>query len=101
MAATSKQLEANRRNSKKSTGPNTPAGKIRSSLNGFRHGLTGQVAVLPDEDREAFETFTRELRQAYFPVGPLELQIAQSIAEDEWHLNRARACRTYPRSARS
>jgi hypothetical protein len=71
MAAASKQLEANRRNSKKSTGPNTPAGKIRSSLNGFRHGLTGQVAVLPDEDREASKTFTRQ-------------------AEDEWRLNRAR-----------
>jgi hypothetical protein len=66
-------------------------GKIRSSLNGWRHGLTGQVLTMAEEDREAFEKFAREMRLAYFPVGALELQIAQSIAEDEWRLNRARA----------
>jgi hypothetical protein len=91
MAATQKQIEANRRNSKKSTGPRTKSGKIRSSLNGWRHGLTGQVLTMADEDREAFEKFAREYRLALFPVGPIELQIAQSIAEDEWRLSRARA----------
>ena len=91
MPATEKQLEANRRNAQKSTGPKTPEGKIRATLNAWRHGLTGQVAVLPDEDRHAFETFCAAIRKAYKPEGPLELQIAQSIAEDEWRLNRARA----------
>jgi hypothetical protein len=32
-------------------------GKIRSSLNGRRHGLTGQVLTMAEEDREAFEKF--------------------------------------------
>ena len=91
MPATEKQLEANRRNAQKSTGPKTPEGKIRATLNAWRHGLTGQVAVLPQEDRQAFETFCSAIRKAYKPEGPLELQIAQSIAEDEWRLNRARA----------
>ncbi len=91
MPATEKQLEANRRNARMSTGPKTPEGKIRASLNAWRHGLTGQVMILPDEDRQAFETFCSAIRKAYKPEGPLELQIAQSIAEDEWRLNRARS----------
>jgi len=91
MPATQKQLEANRRNSQRSTGPTSPSGKIRSCLNALRHGLTGQVALMPEEDRVAFETFTTEIRNAYHPVGPLETQIAQTIAEDEWRLNRARS----------
>jgi len=91
MPATQKQLEANRRNAQNSTGPVTPEGKIRSSLNAIRHGLTGQVALMPEEDRRAFDKFTSEIRNAYRPVGPLEIQIAQTIAEDEWRLNRARA----------
>jgi hypothetical protein len=91
MPATQKQIEANRRNSRKSTGPKSPEGKVRASLNGWRHGLTGQVLTMAAEDRDAFEKFAGELRNAYFPVGPLETQIANSIAEDEWRLNRARA----------
>ena len=91
MPATQKQIDANRRNAKKSTGPKTETGKIRSSLNGWRHGLTGQVLTMAEEDREAFEKFAREYRLALFPIGPIELQIAQSIAEDEWRLSRARA----------
>jgi hypothetical protein len=91
MPATQKQIDANRRNSRKSTGPKSPEGKVRASLNGWRHGLTGQVLTMAREDRDAFETFARELRQAYFPVGALETQIAQSLAEDEWRLSRARA----------
>jgi hypothetical protein len=91
MPATQKQIAANRRNSKKSTGPTSKEGKIRSSLNGWRHGLTGQVLTMAEEDREAFEKFAREYRLALFPIGPIELQIAQSIAEDEWRLSRARA----------
>jgi hypothetical protein len=91
MPATQKQIDANRRNSQKSTGPKSREGKIRSSLNGWRHGLTGQVLTMAEEDREAFEKFAREYRLACFPVGPIETQIAQSIAEDEWRLSRARA----------
>ena len=91
MPATQKQLDANRRNAQKSTGPKTPEGKARASLNAWRHGLTGQVATLPEEDRDAFQKFTRDIRLAYHPEGPLETQIAQAIAEDEWRLSRARA----------
>ena len=53
-----RQIEANRRNALKSTGPTTPEGKERSSCNAVRHGLTAEtvIAVLESsEDYEAFE----------------------------------------------
>jgi hypothetical protein len=47
-----KQLEASRRHAKNSTGPETIEGKARASRNNLRHGLTGQVIIMPNEDRE-------------------------------------------------
>jgi hypothetical protein len=51
---TEAQLKANRENAKRSSGPRTIEGKKRSSLNAFRHGLTGQIVVHTPEDQEAF-----------------------------------------------
>ena len=38
--ATERQIAANRRNARKSTGPRSSAGKKRASRNAYRHGLT-------------------------------------------------------------
>jgi len=46
-----KQLEANRNNAQLSHGPVTDAGRKRSSMNALRHGLTGQLTTMTDEDR--------------------------------------------------
>jgi hypothetical protein len=86
-----KQLEANRRNAEKSTGPRTIEGKSNSSRNNLRHGLTGHISLLPTEDREAHDTFCNELIDSFNPETPMENQLANSIAEDSWRLNRARA----------
>ncbi len=89
--ATEKQIEANRRNAQKSTGPRTIEGKSNSSRNNLRHGLTGQISLLPTEDREAHDAFCNELIESFDAETPMENQLAQSIAEDSWRLNRARA----------
>jgi hypothetical protein len=81
----------NRDNALKSTGPKTDAGKQKSSLNALRHGLTGQVVVLPCEDRNAYESFTARFHQEYKPAGPTETQLVQTLADDAWRLNRAKA----------
>jgi hypothetical protein len=52
---TAAQLTACRENAQLSTGPRTIAGKKRSSLNAFRHGLTGQIVIHTPEDQEAFQ----------------------------------------------
>ena len=38
--ASERQIAANRRNARKSTGPRLGAGKNRASRNAYRHGLT-------------------------------------------------------------
>ena len=88
MSVSEKQIEANRRNALRSTGPRTPEGKARSSRNNLRHGLTGQVTVLPCEDREAHDAFCDRLIAGFNPQAPIEEQLAHSIAEDAWRLNR-------------
>ena len=51
-----RQIEANRRNALKSTGPKTEAGKHSSRCNAVRHGLTAETVIGALEDAEdAFE----------------------------------------------
>jgi hypothetical protein len=86
-----KQLEANRNNALLSTGPKTKDGRNRSRMNALRHGLTGQVTTMTDEDRAAHDKFSQALIQDLAPVGAMETQLAQRIATDSWRLNRASA----------
>src|SRR5882672_2425911 len=81
----------NRANAAHSTGPKTEAGKRRSSLNAYRHGLTGQTIILPAEDLVAYQAFTRTFFDDYKPVGTLEKQLVQSLADTSWRLNRVAA----------
>jgi len=48
--ATQKQIDANRINAQKSTGPRTEEGKSKSRMNAKRDGITGQVVTLSEED---------------------------------------------------
>jgi len=86
-----RRIEANRRNAQRSTGPRTLTGKTRSSINALRHGITGQVSIMNEEDRGAHDKFCQELIDRFQPDDPLELQFASLIAEDFWRLQRIRA----------
>jgi hypothetical protein len=88
------QLTANVANSQKSCGPKTEKGKHRTRLNAYRHGLTGQICLLTAEEHEAFDQHCTGIRESLAPVGALEIELAQSIAEDHWRLKRARAIET-------
>ena len=85
------QLEANRSNALLSTGPKTEEGRKRSRTNALRHGLTGQVTTMNEEDRAAHDKFSEALIQSLAPEGAIETQLAQRVATDSWRLNRASA----------
>jgi transcription termination factor NusB len=84
----------NRANAQNSTGPRTLAGKQRASLNALRHGLTGHVIVLPNEDRNAYERHVQRFTGQFQPKGALEQQLVQSLADTAWRLNRITAMET-------
>ena len=53
-----KQLEANRANALKSTGPRTDEGKQASSRNAVKHGLLSTEVVMFHESKEDYEAVT-------------------------------------------
>ena len=88
--ATKRQIRANRRNARRSTGPKSAAGRAASSANALRHGLSAAHAiVLPDEDPEAFERLQRGVFADLDPQGALQAALAQRIVVLLWRLDRA------------
>jgi hypothetical protein len=85
------KLSSNRLNALKSSGPKTPEGKRRSSLNAFRSGLHGQITSLPAEDLAAYQKQLDETLAEYNPVGPTERFYAVSVAENMFRIFRCRA----------
>ena len=79
--ASLEQQFADLENSLKSTGPNTTEGKHRTRLNAYKHGLTGQIHLQTAAENEAFELHCAGIRESLQPVGALEIEIAQGIAE--------------------
>jgi hypothetical protein len=92
--STSNRNEINRANSQYSTGPKTAEGKQRSSLNALRHGLTGQIVVMPTEDLQAYQLHLRSFTDEYDPRGATESNLVQALADTSWRLNRVAALET-------
>jgi hypothetical protein len=87
--ASRKQIEANRRNARKSTGPRTAAGRAVSSRNALRHGLTAKQIVVSDESKKEFMDYYRECHEALAPADSVEEFHAERIIACQWRLRRA------------
>jgi hypothetical protein len=92
--STPHRTEINRANSQHSTGPKTEFGKKKSSLNALRHGLTGQIVVMPTEDLEAYQSHLKSFTDEYDPQGATEAHLVQALADTSWRLNRVAALET-------
>jgi hypothetical protein len=86
--ATEKQIQANRGNAARSTGPRTPEGKAASRRNATKHGLTARQIVLVGEDQDAYEALLSGLFAQYNPQGPLQEQLVRQLAFCLWRLQR-------------
>ena len=87
--ASTRQIEANRRNARNSTGPRSTSGKKRASQNAFRHGLTKRI-VSAEFDREV-ETLARQI--AGDTENIITIELARGAAEAELELARVRRVR--------
>jgi hypothetical protein len=83
-----KQVQANRQNALKSTGPRTPEGKSAVRLNALSHGLRSEEILLPGEDGEALTELGDILTTELQPVGALENLLVARITAAAWRLRR-------------
>jgi hypothetical protein len=90
--ATPRQIEANRRNAQKSTGPKTPEGKQAVSLNSLRHGLRAATVVLPREDAAEFQRLCDDLEAEWRPQTRTEQIYLEQMAVAYWKLRRHERC---------
>ena len=67
----------------------------------MRHGLTGHTVLLPAEDLVAYQDFTRGFFVDLKPVGMVERQLVQSLADTSWRLNRIPALERLTREFRN
>ena len=86
--ATESQVAANRANAQLSTGPTSSEGKLKSSHNALKTGLTGRTVVLPTDDVAAYQKLVAVMREKYAPVDDYESHLVQTIADTEWRLLR-------------
>jgi len=61
------------------------------AFNAYRHGLTGQVLIMTPHDEAAYTAHCQGFHQALAPEGAVEKSLAQSIADDQWRLQRSAA----------
>jgi hypothetical protein len=90
--ASLKQIEANRRNAQKSTGPRTAEGKAASRFNALKTGIDAESeAALPFEDPKALEDLTVEYYDRFAPDTPEQRCLVDALISDEWSLRRFRS----------
>ena len=89
-----KQIEANRRNALKSTGPSTPEGKERSRSNALRHGLTSETVIATLEDAADYQAFEAAIIADYDAESAVERELVLRLASVLWRLRRATGIET-------
>ena len=89
-----RQIEANRRNASKSTGPNTEEGKQRSRCNAIRHGLTAETVIGALEDAEDYDAFQAAIIADYDAQSAVERELVLRLASLLWRLRRATTMET-------
>ena len=72
-------------------GPKTIEGKRRSSMNALKHALNGRTVLLPTDDHEIYSRLQTQYFANLKPEGFFETELAQSIVDAQWRLNRIKS----------
>ncbi len=94
--STQAQIDANRANAQKSTGPRTPQGKAISRMNAVEHGFRSRDVVVPmlGESTEGFSDFFTAVVDDLNPQNAVQSLLAEEFAANFWRLRRARRLQT-------
>ena len=85
-----KQIEANRLNAKKSTGPRTPEGKANSRFNALKAGIDAGADAIPGEDADQLRALRADYYERFTPDRPEEYALVDSLIANDWLLRRLR-----------
>ena len=86
-----RQIEANRRNARLSTGPVTEEGKEKSRRNALRHGLTAETVIHALEDAEDYAAFEMAVTADFDAQSAVERELVLRLASLLWRLRRVTA----------
>ena len=86
--STLRQIEANRRNAQKSTGPTSVTGKATSSMNALKTGIHAKSLVLPSENLADLQQLIDAYYQSHHPTSPEARALTDDLIRCEWTLRR-------------
>src|SRR5215475_4266167 len=89
-----RQIEANRRNALKSTGPKSEQGKQATRCNAVRHGLTAETVIGALENAEDYRAFEATVTADYDAQSAVERELVLRLASLLWRLRRATTIET-------
>ena len=92
--STLRQIEANRRNAQKSTGPTSVTGKAASSMNALKTGIHAKSLVLPSEKLADLELLIDEYYQHHDPTSPEARALVDDLIRCEWLQRRLHTAET-------
>ena len=84
------QIEANRRNAQKSTGPTSPEGKAICSQNALKSGIYAFSHVIRGEDPDEFDALKDAFLEQHKPADPTQLALVDTLIATEWTQRRLR-----------
>ncbi|MCP5507103.1 MAG: hypothetical protein H7A37_02215 [Chlamydiales bacterium] len=83
-----KQIEANRKNARRSTGPISMDGKAVVARNAVKHGILSTRTFVEEEEQEIYEDFCERLFENLNPCGSFENFLVDRIISTAWRLRR-------------
>jgi hypothetical protein len=85
------QINANRANSLKSTGPRSAEGKSASRFNALKHGMDAASIVIPGEDPAEYEALAAHYLDEYHPQSASESFHVDAMLRADWQKRRLQA----------
>jgi hypothetical protein len=83
-----KQIDANRRNAQKSTGPKTKEGKAKSAMNSIKYGIYSDQFLIKGEKKEDLDEYSSDLINWLNPSNPVLFDIVSQIIFSGWAARR-------------
>jgi hypothetical protein len=85
-----RQIEANRINALRSTGPSTEAGKATSRFNALKTGIDAHAEIIVGEHPDDLKALADGYYARWNPRTPESRMLVDALISDEWQLRRLR-----------